>query len=162
MAAWRKYLLSTISGIIFVIMIILWIAYFRSPPNATLGYVGMFLWLLGAVFGIVPIFTFKSRGAVRKGESYMRTNKLVDTGIYSIVRHPQYTAWPILFAALVLMTQEISMAILGAIGAFLAYYDVKDVDEGLIEKFGDEYRDYMKKVPKMNFLLGIYRKIKKR
>jgi protein-S-isoprenylcysteine O-methyltransferase Ste14 len=34
-------------------------------------------------------------------------------------------------------------------------------DKDGIEKFGDEYRAYMKKVPRANFLLGLTRRFRK-
>jgi hypothetical protein len=37
--------------------------------------------------------------------------------------------------------------------------DTLKVDTYCIEKFGEEYKQYMKRVPKLNFLLGVYRKI---
>ena len=44
--------------------------------------------------GLLPIITFRRKGGVAKGESYIKTTVLVDTGIYAIVRHPQGgTAW---------------------------------------------------------------------
>jgi len=47
--------------------------------------------------------------------------------------------------------------VLGVIGATLTYLSTKDEDKRLIEKFGDAYREYMQRVPGMNFLLGIIR-----
>ncbi len=54
-----------------------------------LRYVGFALWAQAAVFGWVPIYQFKKRGGVAKGDSYVKTTQLVDTGLYAIVRHPQ-------------------------------------------------------------------------
>jgi len=42
----------------------------------------------GIIFGVLPVFEFRKKGGVKKGKSYIHTTKLVDTGIYSIVRHP--------------------------------------------------------------------------
>ena len=48
------------------------------------------LWL-SAVFGWLPIITFRKWGKV-KGKGYIHTTVLVDRGVYAIVRHPQYLA----------------------------------------------------------------------
>jgi protein-S-isoprenylcysteine O-methyltransferase Ste14 len=40
------------------------------------------------------------------------------------------------------------------------YIDLIRADKDGIEKFGDSYNKYMKKVPRANFLLGIIRKMK--
>jgi protein-S-isoprenylcysteine O-methyltransferase Ste14 len=43
----------------------------------------------------------------------------------------------------------------------LTYIDLVKADRDAIEKFGDEYKAYMKKVPRANFLLGIIRQFRK-
>lgn len=60
-----------------------------------LRYAGFVLWALAAVFGWVPVYQFKKHGGVAEGDSYVETTRLVDTGLYAIVRHPQYVAWPL-------------------------------------------------------------------
>ena len=42
---------------------------------------------------MLAIFEFRKKGGVKKGKSYIHTTKLVDTGIYSIIRHPQYVTF---------------------------------------------------------------------
>jgi protein-S-isoprenylcysteine O-methyltransferase Ste14 len=104
------------------------------------------------------MYTFRKKGGVAKGKSYIHTTKLVDTGIYSIVRHPQYLAGLLLTIALMLVTQHWLSVIAGII-AFIAFYlDTFNADPRLIEKFGEDYRKYMDRVPRLNFILGIIRK----
>ena len=43
----------------------------------------------------------------------------------------------------------------------LTYIDLVKADKDAIKKFGDDYKAYMKKVPRANFLLGIIRRFKK-
>jgi protein-S-isoprenylcysteine O-methyltransferase Ste14 len=43
------------------------------------------------------------------------------------------------------------------IGSVVIYLGCREEDKYLIKKFGDDYKDYMQKVPQMNFLLGIIR-----
>ena len=45
-------------------------------------------------------------------------------------------------------------------GIYLTYLGTKREDKLLIEKFGKEYKKYMDKVPAINILTGIFRKIK--
>lgn len=114
------------------------------------------LWI-SAFFGWVPIFTFKTRGGVAKGESYMKTTQLVDRGVYAIVRHPQYLAGVLIGIGLPLISQHWLVAVFGIFTAFISYYSAFLEDHSLIAKFGDEYRAYMARVPRMNFLLGLGR-----
>jgi len=44
----------------------------------------------------------------------------------------------------------------------LTYIDLIRADRDAIEKFGDDYKAYMKKVPRMNFLIGILRSLRRR
>ena len=118
-------------------------------------YIGWIVWGFSVVLGWWPILIFKRKGGVRRGESYVRTTVLVDTGLYSIIRHPQYTAGILFSLALVLVSQDWLVLIMGAVVMPSLYGDILMADKHEIEKFGDEYRRYMKKVPRTNFLLGI-------
>jgi protein-S-isoprenylcysteine O-methyltransferase Ste14 len=42
------------------------------------------------------------------------------------------------------------------------YADTFNEEASNIAKFGDEYREYMQRVPRLNFLLGIYRLLAKK
>jgi protein-S-isoprenylcysteine O-methyltransferase Ste14 len=42
----------------------------------------------------------------------------------------------------------------------LTYIDLIKADRDAAEKFGDNYKVYMKKVPRANFLLGIVRRFR--
>jgi len=44
----------------------------------------------------------------------------------------------------------------------LTYIDLIRADKDAIEKFGDDYKAYMKRVPRANFLLGIIRMLQRR
>jgi protein-S-isoprenylcysteine O-methyltransferase Ste14 len=41
----------------------------------------------------------------------------------------------------------------------LTYIDLFNADKDAINKFGESYKQYMKRVPRANFLLGIIRRI---
>ena len=124
---------------------------------AWLRYTGFALWSLAAVFGWVPIYQFKKRGGVVKGDSYIKTTRLVDTGLYAVVRHPQFVAWPLMSVALALVSQHLAVVIMGAVAFVLACVDFRKADERNIEKFGEEYRVYMERVPGWNFIAGLWR-----
>jgi protein-S-isoprenylcysteine O-methyltransferase Ste14 len=123
---------------------------------------GWAVWALGTVFALVPIFALRRRGGVPQGKSYMETTTLVDTGIYAIVRHPQSgTAGILLNLALVLIGQHWLLVILAAMGTALLYIDLIRADDVCIEKFGPAYADYKDRVPRVNFLAGILRLLRR-
>jgi protein-S-isoprenylcysteine O-methyltransferase Ste14 len=129
--------------------------------NRLLFYLGAAFWFIGMIFVIYPFVYFKSKGDVKKGKAYVHTNKLVTTGLYSVIRHVQYTGGILsIFIATPLLYPHWIFVVLGIPGIWLTYLGTKREDKFLIEKFGDEYRRYMEKVPGINILGGILRKLK--
>ena len=59
--------------------------------NNILTIAGIVIWSVGMIFVIYPFIYFKLKGNVTKGKSFVHTNLLVTTGLYSIIRHVQYT-----------------------------------------------------------------------
>ena len=108
------------------------------------------------------MIVLKRSGGVKKGDSYVKTTRLVNTGIYAIVRHPQYTAGLLFSLALILISQTVLVTILGFLTIALVYIDIYIADKYEIKKFGAEYKDYMKKVPRTNFVLRMIRYITRR
>ena len=122
----------------------------------------MILWTLSAVFGWMPIYTLRKHGGVPEGKSYIHTTILVDSGIYGIVRHPQYLAGILINLAFILIAQNWVILILGIVSAVLFYIDTRNADRSCIEKFGDGYKRYIQSVPQINFLIGIIRILRRR
>jgi len=125
--------------------------------------IGWVVWTFGMVLVMAPIVMFPRRGGVAKGKSFAHTTQLVDTGIYAIVRHPQYTGGIYsIFLTTFLWYPHWLFAVLGAIGTAVVYMGCREEDQRLIEKFGDAYVDYMKRVPRINVFLGLFRWLKRR
>jgi protein-S-isoprenylcysteine O-methyltransferase Ste14 len=64
--------------------------------------------------------------------------------------------------ALILMSQHCLSVISGILGSALFYRDVLREEQMSIEKFGEDYKRYIERVPRMNFLVGIIQLIKSR
>lgn len=99
----------------------------------------------------------KKRGQAPEGGSPLRTTNLVDTGIYSIVRHPQYLGFLMFVPALVLLSQHWLSAALGTSWGLLFYRDILKEEQWNIAKFGEEYVGYMERMPGLNPITGIFR-----
>ena len=128
-----------------------------------LAYLGFGLYIFsGLIFGTLPIIEFRRKGRVKKGKSYIQTTKLVDTGIYSIIRHPQFTTWILWAIAGILLFQHWIVILLGIPIIPLTYIDLLRADKRLIGKFGDDYKQYMQNVPRANFLLGTVRQLQRK
>ena len=158
----HPFLLASIAGVLTLVQIALAFSA-RGLGNETLEWIGWILWWTSAVFGWLPISTLRQKGGVPKGKSYVHTTALVETGIYAIVRHPQMgTAWFLMSTGLMLITQHWASVALGIPAMALVYLDLLKADQRLIEKFGDAYRRYMERVPRVNFVAGIVRLILRR
>ena len=164
MNQWKEYILSCIWGPLLIIQIILVfiLGVFNEAGFNEVMYIGWVIWAISVIFGFLPIFTFKIKGNVPKGKSYVHTKTLVVTGIYSIIRHPQYTAGILFSIALILIAQNWLVLVLGIVLIPLLYIDIAMADKHEIEKFGDEYKQYMKMVPRANFMLGIIKLLMRR
>jgi protein-S-isoprenylcysteine O-methyltransferase Ste14 len=125
--------------------------------------IGCVVWAFGMVLVMAPIVMFPRRGGVRKGKSFVDTTHLVDTGIYAILRHPQYTGGIYaIFLTTLLWYPHWLFGVLGVIGTAVVYMGCREEDQRLIEKFGDDYVSYMERVPRMNFVLGLVRLLRQR
>jgi len=161
--SWKNHVPATFSSILFISQIVVGI-YLLSEISQieVLAYIGVGLYVFsGMVFGALPVFEFRKKGGVQKGQSYIHTTKLVDTGIYAVVRHPQYVTFIMWAIAGMLLFQHWIIILLGIPIFPLTYIDLIKADKDAIEKFGDDYKAYMKKAPRANFLLGIIRQFRK-
>ena len=121
--------------------------------------IGWIVWAVGMVLVMAPIIMFPRRGGVAKGKTFVHTTKLVDTGIYSIVRHPQYLGGILaLFVTTLLFYPHWLFVVLGVPGILILYFSTIWEEKKLIRQFGDDYVAYMKRVPRMNIILGIIRR----
>ncbi|MBN1683701.1 isoprenylcysteine carboxylmethyltransferase family protein [Candidatus Bathyarchaeota archaeon] len=135
-----------------VLTFALWGNYYGINP---LLYIGYALWGIGGLFGLLPILHFRRKGGVKKGDSYVKTTSLVTTGLYSIVRHPQYLSGIIISLALAFMSQHWVVVILVIPPLVCTYFDTFKAEIELLEKFGEEYVLYKKQVPRLYPLFGI-------
>jgi protein-S-isoprenylcysteine O-methyltransferase Ste14 len=125
------------------------------PALFALGWV---IWAIGMVLVMSPIIIFPRYGGVSRGKSFVNTTRLVDKGVYALVRHPQYLGGILsIFVTTLLWYPHWLFAVLGIIGSFIVYWSSRAEDRLLIERFGVDYSNYMRRVPGMNLVLGIVR-----
>ena len=152
-----------------ILLTVLCIACFPANPLVLTGLIdteyypatfaiGWVFWAIGMVLVMAPIVMFPRRGGVAKGKSFVHTTRLVDTGIYAVVRHPQYLGGVLaLFVTTLLWYPHWLFAVLGIAGTIILYLSTKWEEKRLVNQFGDEYREYMKRVPRMDLITGIFR-----
>ena len=159
----RSHMLFHVLLAVFLIaQIAAFIFYFNYGKIAEFRTLGALIWIFSFLLGWIPIYTFRKKAGVPKGSRYVKTTKLIDTGIYSIIRHPQYLAGILLSLAFMLISQNLIVIFLGIPPVIIFYLGAYDEDRFCIKKFGKQYKNYMNRVPRMNFVLGIIRYIGKK
>ncbi len=74
---------------------------------------------------------------------------LVTSGPFSVVRHPSYWAHTAVFTGIFLMTGIIAVGIIALIDLAITYLITTTLeDQELVQRFGNDYRNYQKRVPK--------------
>jgi len=81
------------------------------------------------------------------GEQSEKIEKLLTTGIFSRVRHPMYASLVLIVLGIALASGVILALVPAVIIAVLNLLTALKEEKFLMEKFGDEYREYMKNVP---------------
>jgi len=110
---------------------------------------------------MAPIIMFPRHGGAPRGQRFVETTRLVDKGIYGIVRHPQYLGGILsIFLTTLLWWPHWLFGLLGFLGALVIYMGAREEDRRLVEQFGDDYSRYMQRVPRMNILLGLVRMLR--
>lgn len=84
--------------------------------------------------------------SLRAAETH-RTEKIVATGVYSTVRHPQYLGGLLAHVGISFLLSAWYSLLSTPFIVALIYFISKKEEEELIREFGKEYEDYRKNVP---------------
>ena len=160
--SWKRDPLFWVYSILMFLPIIMVFVFYNYYSLDFLVYAGWILLVFSAVIIFMAGGEFRKKGRAPKGKSIVDTTVVVDSGIYAVVRHPQYLGFILFVLALVLMSQHWLSVISWITGYTLFYRDVVREEQMSVEKFGDAYKGYMKKVPRLNFLAGILRRLHRR
>jgi protein-S-isoprenylcysteine O-methyltransferase Ste14 len=76
-------------------------------------------------------------------------HKLITSGPYSRVRHPMYLGIFVYTAGLILIASDLLVSLFFAFSIWVNYRRIPGEEEMMIEQFGDEYRDYMKRTGRL-------------
>jgi len=158
----RMVVMATILTIASIGQIVQSFLLYNQDGNTTVRDLGWVILWGSAIFGWLPIFTLKKWGGVPKGKQYVNTELLVERGLFAILRHPQYFAGILLGVGLSLVSQNWIVAALGCVIVVVLYLNTFDEESSNIDKFGEPYKQYMQRVPRLNFVLGILRLLRRK
>jgi protein-S-isoprenylcysteine O-methyltransferase Ste14 len=144
--------------------LLLWLSplvYLINPAWMVWSKIGLPEWVrwLGVGIGFLCVlgiyWLFSSIGSgITPTSATRQQHVLVTNGPYRWVRHPLYTVGSSMFIAFGMMADNWFIAGLGALTFILMAIRTPKEEANLIEKFGDEYRDYMKRTGRFLPKLG--------
>ena len=73
--------------------------------------------------------------------------QVVRSGVFSVVRHPIYLGEILLYLGLLIFGISLAAAVVWVIIIFFLYFLARHEERLLLDRFGDEYRTYMQKIP---------------
>jgi len=109
---------------------------------------GLVLYAPAAFFVVSAFIALRRKGKPETG--WESTTTMIQSSVFRIVRHPLYLGTAIWTVGLMLVFQSIPSTILGIVNVFCFWMASKKEDAFNIEKFGDGYKEYMKRVPMWN------------
>lgn len=112
---------------------------------------------LAVVFAVPPFFHLRRRGGSAQGDAYYATARVVDNGVYGIVRHPQYLGYSCLILGLSLLNPHVLTLSLAVGVGILFYLQAIAEERYCLDSFGAAYADFKTRVPRFNFILGVFR-----
>ena len=128
---------------------------------------------LAVIFGILAmgLILYSACSRVMNGGTTPRyaseTTVLTRNGLYGVMRHPENIGFFMFFVSLtVFSSNHVPFNVLSVIGTILltigCYFACVEGEKLNVLKWGDEYKQYMEEVPRFNFVLGIWRRLKKK
>ncbi len=123
------------SGTIFLAII------FPIKVNSDVFIIGLIAFIIGIIFTIISI------------NNYITTplNEQVKKGIYQFSRNPIYASYNIFGLSIAFLTGSWIIFIFHIIEIITCHLKILDEEKYCINQYGDEYRAYMKKVPRYYF-----------
>lgn len=120
-----------------------WMAWSKIGLPDSVRWLGVGLGIL-CVFGIYWLFSSIGSG-ITPTSATRKEHKLTTSGIYKYIRHPLYTIGSSFIISFGMMADNWFIALFGILAFILMAIRTPKEEANLVEKFGDEYREYMKR-----------------
>lgn len=120
-----------------------WMDWSRIGLPDSVRWLGVGLGVL-CIVGIYWLFSSIGSG-ITPTSATRRQHTLVTSGPYRWVRHPLYTLGSSMFVSFGMMADNWFIALLGILTFIAMAIRTPKEEANLVTKFGDEYRDYMKR-----------------
>jgi len=121
-----------------------WLRWSRLPLPDWLRWVGVVVGAIAVWLGYLAHRTLGTNYTATLKR--MEGRRFVVQGVYRWVRHPMYTSFFAVLAADFLLTANWLIGLLGMVYSLVIVERVGHEERILLESFGDEYRQYMRRV----------------
>jgi len=122
---------------------------------------GVLFLLQAGLFFLWPVFTLKEYGGNPDAENYMHTIRVVDKGLFGILRHPQYLGYMLYNLGFSCLYQHFGVVILAGLAIMAFYMQTRVEERMLVQRFDHDYLEYCERVPRLNWLLGLVRRYRR-
>jgi protein-S-isoprenylcysteine O-methyltransferase Ste14 len=135
-------------GIPFLYIMTTWLDYFALTFPDFLRVLGIVIFVLGF---ILLIWVHKTLGEhwsmmLKMGKKHL----LVTDGPYTRIRHPMYTYFYIMVIATAIVSANLFVGVFGVAAWTLLYLiRVGDEEQMLLEQFGEDYEEYMRRTGRL-------------
>ncbi|HUX96330.1 MAG TPA: isoprenylcysteine carboxylmethyltransferase family protein [Bacteroidales bacterium] len=127
---------------IFLLFLLNYQVWFKDP----FGIIHLASWFL-LIISIYPVTAgfILLKKAGKPDNNFENTTVLVDSGIYAYIRHPLYLSLILLGTGIMLKDAAPIQLLLGLVNLAAIYTTAIIEEKEMITKFGDSYREYMRK-----------------
>jgi protein-S-isoprenylcysteine O-methyltransferase Ste14 len=148
---WAELLLVIVPKNILVILTIYLLA--TGIPRTSVFWIGWIIFLVGIIMRMIAL---KQLGSMYSMNVEIRDqHKLINTGIYSLVRHPLYLAYFIDTLGIILFLQKIYFPPILILTFWGLKVRLNNEEKELNNLFGNAYKEYSSKVPAINIFKNI-------
>lgn len=132
------------------------LTFYKRIPTFQIKELNPLFLIIGIILILIGIILWISAVIKSKITKEIIDNHLVTSGVYSYIRHPIYSAFLFISSGIVILSQNIFLFFLPLIyWIVLTIGMIKTEEKWLLERFGDEYIEYSKKV---NRFIPFYKK----
>ena len=135
--------------ILFIIFLAVWItdAFIFKYSTLLNDYIPLVVKLpLGIIMLIISAYLAWTGHKIVFGEKREKPH-VIRKGVFGIVRHPLYISEILLYLGLLFLNTSLAGLAVWVISIAFLHYISRHEEKLLLERFGDEYRQYMKDVP---------------
>ena len=136
---------------LYLLLIALSVLFYNSGDLKPLLYMGWAVLIAGISIFFWAIFSRRKR---------KEKEGLIQCGVYSLIRHPEFLSHMLIIFALIFISQHLLNLIVGSLLIIMLYFAIVEEEKRNKEKF-IEYKDYVKKVPRINLISGIIRYLRR-